>query len=36
MKKKYGLKRFKQVDIFHTDLEVKNKGIELIKIGNRW
>jgi hypothetical protein len=26
------MKRFKQVDILHTDREVKNKGIELIKI----
>ncbi|MDR0282585.1 MAG: hypothetical protein LBI53_04765 [Candidatus Peribacteria bacterium] len=26
------MKRFKQVDIIHTDMEVKNKGIELIKI----
>ncbi len=32
LKKQYGLKRFKQVDLFHTDLEVKKKGIELIKI----
>jgi tRNA G10 N-methylase Trm11 len=31
-KKKYQMKRFKQVDILHTDVEVKNKGIELIKI----
>lgn len=31
-KKKYKMKRFKQVDIIHTDMEVKNKGIELIKI----
>lgn len=31
-KKKYKMKRFKQVDILHTDMEVKNKGIELIKI----
>ena len=32
LKKQYGLKRFKQVDLFHTDLEVKKKGVELIKI----
>lgn len=31
-KKKYGMKRFKQVDILHTDLDVKKKGIELVKI----
>ena len=36
-KKKYSMKRFKQVDILHTDMEVKNKGIELIKIkGEFW
>lgn len=32
IKKKYGLKRFKKVDILHTDMEVKNKGIELITL----
>lgn len=32
LKKQYGLKRFKQVDLFHTDLEVKKKGVEFIKI----
>ena len=32
-KKKYKLKRFKQVELLHTDLEVKKKGIELVKIG---
>ena len=32
LKKRYGLKRFKQVDLFHTDLEVKQRGAELIKI----
>ena len=31
-KKKYKIKRFKQVDLLHTDMEVKNKGIELIRI----
>ena len=36
LKKRYGLKRFKQVDLFHTDLEVKQKGIELIKLGSQW
>ena len=37
LKKEHNLKRFKQVDLFHTDLEVKNKGIEFVKIGNsRW
>ena len=36
MKKQFWLKRFKQVDLFHTDLEVKNKWIELIKIGSKW
>lgn len=37
LKKQYKMKRFKQVDILHTDMEVKNKGIELIKIGtNFW
>lgn len=36
LKKQYGLKRFKQVDLLHTDLDVKKKGIELIKIGNQW
>ncbi|PZM87097.1 MAG: hypothetical protein DLD55_03100 [candidate division SR1 bacterium] len=35
LKKQYGLKRFKQVDLFHTDLEVKKKGVELIKIGSQ-
>ncbi len=32
LKRQYGLKRLKQGDLFHTDLEVKKKGIELIKI----
>lgn len=32
LKRDYELKRFKQVDLFHTDLEIKKKGIELIKI----
>ena len=32
LKKQYKLKRFKQTDILHTDKEVKNKGIELIRI----
>ena len=36
MKKQYWLKRFKQVDLFHTDIEIKNKWIELIKIGSKW
>lgn len=36
LKKCYGLKRFKQVDLFHTDLEVKQKGVELIKLGSQW
>ncbi len=35
LKKQYGLKRFKQVDLFHTDLEVKKKGIEIVRIGNQ-
>lgn len=35
LKKQYKLKRFKQVDLLHTDLDVKNKGIELIRIGNQ-
>ena len=36
LKKQFWLKRFKQVDLFHTDLEIKNKGIELVRIGNKW
>ena len=36
LKKKYALKRFKQVDIFHTDLEIKSKWVELVKIWNSW
>lgn len=36
LKKTYDLKRFKQVDLFHTDLEIKKKGIELIKIWKEW
>ncbi|MDR0607527.1 MAG: hypothetical protein LBG52_04135 [Candidatus Peribacteria bacterium] len=32
LKKKYGLKRFKKVDLLHTDREVKEKGIELITL----
>ena len=36
MKKQYGLKRFKQVDLLHTDLEVKMKGIELVRIAGKW
>lgn len=36
LKKQYGLKRFKQVDLLHTDLEVKMKGIELVRIGWKW
>lgn len=35
LKKQYNLKRFKQVDLLHTDLDVKKKGIELIRIGNQ-
>lgn len=35
LKKEYGLKRFKQVDLLHTDLDVRKKGIELIRIGNQ-
>lgn len=31
-KKKYGLKRFKKVDILHTDREVKEKWIEIITL----
>ena len=36
LKKQYSLKRFKQVDLLHTDLEVKMKGIELVRIGWKW
>ena len=32
LKKQYKLKRFKQTDLLHTDKEVKEKGIELIRI----
>ena len=32
LKKQYKLKRFKQTDLLHTDKEVKQKGIELIRI----
>ncbi|MDR2416111.1 MAG: hypothetical protein LBD75_05965 [Candidatus Peribacteria bacterium] len=32
MKRKYQLKRFKKVDLLHTDREVKEKGIELITL----
>jgi hypothetical protein len=32
MKKKFLLKRFKKVDLLHTDKEVKEKGIELITL----
>ncbi|MFA5747487.1 MAG: hypothetical protein WC872_00065 [Candidatus Absconditabacterales bacterium] len=33
-KKQFGLKRFKVVDLFHTDKEVKEKGKEIIKLGS--
>lgn len=37
LKKEHKLKRFKQVDLFHTDIEIKKKWIELIKIWkSRW
>jgi hypothetical protein len=36
LKKKYWLKRFKQVDLFHTDLEIKNKWVELVKVWSQW
>ncbi|MFZ2150555.1 MAG: hypothetical protein WAZ12_04470 [Candidatus Absconditicoccaceae bacterium] len=32
LKKKYKIKRFKITDLLHTDKEVKEKGIEIIKI----
>ncbi|MDR0651399.1 MAG: hypothetical protein LBG59_08650 [Candidatus Peribacteria bacterium] len=32
IKRKYQLKRFKKVDLLHTDREVKEKGIELITL----
>lgn len=32
MKKKYKIKRFKKVELLHTDREVKDKGIELITL----
>lgn len=32
LKKTYNLKRYKKVDIGHTDRDIKKKGIELIKI----
>jgi len=31
-KEKYNIKRYKKVDLLKTDLEVKNKGIEVIFI----
>lgn len=34
LKKQYKLKRFKQTDLLHTDIEVKNKGIELVRISH--
>ena len=36
LKKQYDIKRYKKVDILHTDLDVKKKGIELIKIWAEW
>ena len=32
LKKKYKIKRFKKVDLLHTDREVKEKGVELISL----
>ncbi|MCR5411586.1 MAG: hypothetical protein K6E76_00940 [Patescibacteria group bacterium] len=32
-KKKYKMKRFKPVELLHTDLDVKKKGIELVQLG---
>ena len=34
LKKTMGIRRFKTVDIFHTDKEIKEKGQELINLGN--
>lgn len=36
LKKQYDIKRYKKVDILHTDLDVKKKWIELIKIWAEW
>jgi len=36
IKKQYGVKRFKEVGLLHTDIEVKNKWCELIKIWAEW
>ncbi|MCX6823481.1 MAG: DNA methyltransferase [candidate division SR1 bacterium] len=34
LKQTIGIKRFKTVDFFHTDKEIKEKGMELINLGN--
>lgn len=34
LKQTIGIKRFKTVDFFHTDKEIKEKGRELINLGN--
>jgi hypothetical protein len=34
LKKTIGIRRFKIVDLFHTDKEIKEKGKELINLGN--
>lgn len=36
LKRTIGIKRYKLVDILHTDKEIKNKGKELINIDNGW
>lgn len=36
LKKQFDIKRYKKVDILHTDLDVKKKWIELIKIWAEW
>ena len=35
-KKQLNLKRYKEVWLLHTDMDVKKKGIELIKIWAEW
>lgn len=34
LKRNYGIRRYKTVDIFHTDLEIKKKWLEVIDIQN--
>lgn len=36
LKRTIGIKRYKLVDMFHTDKEIKNKGKEIINIENGW